>query len=140
MMDRYMEVPLADELFTCHQGEMAAKHLVEGGSVYHTYCNTIIGSLHEPDVRTTLRLHFEEYLRRLRAATPTEGKPDLFWRFRVGTHIGIEPGGTKKKPLAQLRTRLVIPDCTLGFCERCLKTEGEEHSKGCENIVRINHG
>lgn len=142
----YMEVPLAYELFDCQQGELAGKHSMEGdGKVYHTYMNTIAGSTNEDDVLNTLRLHFEGYLRRLRANCPLyppekEPKPKLFWRFRVGAHIAIEAGGTKRNPLAQLRTRLIVPDCTLGYCPQCMKTEGEPHNRGCENIVRCNHG
>jgi hypothetical protein len=92
--------------------------------------------LDDPDVEVTLRLAFEEYLRRLRAATPDEGKPQLFWRFRKGEHIQLEEERQGRRLQVALRTRLVVPRCTLIMCDRCLHTEGEPHSPGCENLVR----
>lgn len=148
MSQRSIEVPLADELFETMQGFHGAyaRPYEEIEPLppesrrtlrYHTYVNTIVGHFDDPDVETTLRLGFEAYLRRLRENTqPTSiQKPCLFWRFRRGEHIALESNGRKRDPLVQLRTRLVVPSCSLLSCEQCLHTEGEEHAKYCTNIV-----
>lgn len=146
---RYIEVPLADELFECIQGPFGAyiQMPVENGIAeyrYHTYDIMMIGEFEDPDVEVSLRLAFEEYLRRLRAATPVEGKPKLFWRFRKGEHIQIEAEvhkvSNKRTSRVKLRTRLVVPSCTLAMCLKCLHTEGEPHTNFCENLVRSEDG
>lgn len=150
MSQRFIEVPLADELFETLEGFHGSyarphediKPLPPESRItlrYHTYVNTVAGHIDDPDVETTLRLAFEAYLRRLRENTETRSlqKPCLFWRFRRGEHIALESNGRKHGSLVQLRTRLVVPSCSLGCCELCLHTEGEPHAGYCENLVRV---
>jgi hypothetical protein len=152
---RFITVPLADELFDCIQGPFQAYVTVDWAPgeehppgepykhcLYHTYDLMTVGEFEDPDVERSLRLGFEDYLRRLRAATPLEGKPQLFWRFRKGDHIQIEsevrfgPFGKNRESRVKLRTRLIVPSCTLAMCPRCHHTEGEPHANYCENLVR----
>lgn len=145
---RFIEVPLADELFDTVEGHHGP-YAIPLGDIseivphnrenlrYHTYVNTITGHLDDSDVETTLRMRFETYLRRLREhVTQAIQKPTLFWRFRKGQHISLEFNGKKKDPKVQLYTRLIVPCCTLTLCNGCLHTEGEPHAHHCENIVR----
>lgn len=144
LMFRYLEIPLADELFECIEGpHKSYVNLVtpEGqpyNAYYHTYCNIVVGRLDDPDTVTTLRLAFESYLRRLReSVAPGPKKPQLFWRFRKGEHIALESDTGRRSSRIKLRTRLVVPDSSLIMCKLCLHTEGEPHAPYCENIVKI---
>lgn len=150
-LTKFLEVPLADELFETMQGFFGpyARPMDEIEAMtsenrktllYHTYVNTVAGTLDDSDVVITLRLAFESYLRRLREhVQPNIQKPVLFWRFRRGNHIMLESNGKKRDPLVKLYTRLVVPSCSLIFCDRCLHTEGEQHAPHCDNIVRNNN-
>jgi hypothetical protein len=145
--DRYIQVPLADELFDCLQGPFQGWIEIDVPGIefpqkfiYHTYSRVLPGSPDDPDVEATLRSGFETYLRRLREFTSGNGKPKLFWRFRKGECIQIEGEhrrltGKKKEWRAKLYTRLVVPDCSLNYCLQCLHTEGEPHAIYCENVV-----
>lgn len=138
---KFLPVSLSDELFDCVEGFHGASIVPENEHPnprfrYHTYSNTVVGTLDDPDVETTLRMAFERYLRRLRDNTPAEGKPQLFWRFRKGQHIMLESNGKKRDPKVKLYTRLVVPLCNLVMCDLCYHTEGEPHAAHCENIVR----
>lgn len=145
MSSRYIQVPLADELFDCQQGpfKSCVDISIPNGETYyryHTYSNVVAGNPDDADVEATLRLAFEAYLRRLREFTPVEGKPKLFWRFRKGEHIQIEGEhrrrtGKYKEWLSKLYTRLVVAECSLNICLQCLHTEGEPHANYCENVV-----
>lgn len=139
---RYLQVPLADELFECLQGPFKSYvDLVtpEGQNYdarYHTYSNIVIGSFDDPDIETTLRLAFEAYLRRLRESVRRSvPKPQLYWRFRKGEHILIEGQNLRGKYHTKLYTRLVVPDSALMLCPTCLHTEGEPHANHCANVV-----
>lgn len=140
---RYLQVPLADELFECIQGpfksfvDLTTPEGQEFNAQYHTYSNTVIGRLDDLDTETTLRLAFEAYLRRLReSVAPGSKKPHLYWRFRKGEHILLEEENKRNESKVKLYTRLVVPDSSLILCKMCLHTEGEPHAIYCENLVR----
>lgn len=141
---RYLQVPLADELFECIQGpfksyvDLTTPEGQDYNARYHTYSNTIVGRFDDPDTETTLRLAFEAYLRRLRESVcPGPNKPQLYWRFRKGEHILLEEENHRKESRVKLYTRLVVPDSALVMCSMCLHTEGELHAVYCENIVKV---
>ena len=145
---RHIDIPLADELFDCIQGPFRSYvDLVtpEGqpyNCYYHTYSNTIVGTIDDPDSEATLRMAFEAYLRRLaESVAPGDKKSQLFWRFRKGEHILIEAetrrlSGKRVESRVKLYTRLVVPDSSLIMCPTCLHTEGEPHAAHCANVVR----
>lgn len=150
----FLQVPLADELFECIQGPFQSYVDVtytgdeEVHYRYHTYSNTVVGSPTDPDVQATLRMAFENYLRRLRehcvGVYSTDLKPKLFWRFRKGEHIQLEGENRRRESrnkewMSKLYTRLVVPDCSLNLCLQCLHTEGEPHANFCDNIVGRQH-
>lgn len=141
---RYIQVPLADELFDCIQGpfrsyvDLVTPEGQNYNAQYHTYSNTIVGTFDDPNAEVTLRLAFEAYLRRLReSVVPGSIKPQLFWRFRKGEHILIEEETRRGKSRVKLYTRLVVPDSRLIICPTCLHTQGEEHADHCLNVVRV---
>jgi hypothetical protein len=133
----YIDVPLADELFECVEGPYQSCVVIPSGQkfLYHTYSNTVVGSFADPDVETTLRLAFEEYLRRLRASILGDQKPKLYWRFRKGEHLQLEACKEGRRLLVKLYTRLVVPESPLAICPVCLHTEGERHALTCSNSL-----
>lgn len=153
---RFIEVPLADELFECLQGDFrnSVQIFSDDPNVepaqyrYHTYVSVAVGSLDDSKVETTLRLAFETHLRTLRENCLPPGidwpanqtyKPKLYWRFRKGSHIQLESNMSKRDPKVKLYTRLVVPACTLEMCPHCYRTEGEPHATHCDNVVRTYH-